>query len=196
MKKGIWQIIAMLITIAALGIAIPNAYANSTPQLCEHGGSPPVGGECLNLWGGAGGTGLVKTFGPGVANDQVTVQPINGRCQTGSDLTTLNCPYNGVPSGLTIVQFVDVAGQCIGDNGGANGDAKAGGFDGCNNVNTGFGGGYGTVFFVEQSTCPVGWNIFINFHWQWGILNYGGSGNGQQWYLNNASGDCLIPSSF
>lgn len=151
---------------------------------------------CLNAWNGGP---YVDTYSPGVTNDNFELQPIDGRCQTGSDLTTANCPYSGVPGGLLIVQieYLNDPGNCLGDFNGLSTDARAGAFDACNSTSSGTGGSYGTVFFEynavvdDQATCPPGSFQLYSFHWQDAGLNYTEPENGSPWYLNSYPLECV-----
>jgi hypothetical protein len=186
-----------LCTVLGFGLKVaPPASAQPLEQ-CDDSG------ECLNLWNGGP---YVNTF-TSTANDAVTIQYIDGRCDSG-DTTTPNCPYSGVPGGLLIFQLRNNVepGNCIGDFNGSSTDARVGGFDACNDPHTGQGGSYGTVFFWEQGRCPPGPGglqpvQYWSFHWPGGGLAYPGSGtfgsgqNGQPWYENTTTPDCLIQTS-
>ena len=193
--------ITALAVAAVLGIGLrvaPPAAAQPLEQCDDHG-------DCLNLWNGGP---YVNTYGGGSGNDAVSIQYIDGRCDSG-DTTTANCPYSGVPAGLLIFQLLNNVepGNCIGDFNGSSTDARVGGFDACNNPKSGTGGSYGTVFFWEPSnSCPPGAGglqpvQYWSFHWPGGGLAYPGSGTfgsgqtDQPWYENTTTPDCLIQTS-
>jgi hypothetical protein len=179
-------------TVLGLGPATA-ANAQSGYQICD------ISFTCLNAWNGGP---YVNTYSPAVSNDNFELQPIYDRCETGSDLTTPNCPYSGVPGGFLIVQieYLNDPGNCLGDFNGLSTDARAGAFDTCNNPSSGYGGSYGTVFFEYnavvdgQATCPPGHFQLYSFHWQYAGLNYPGAGNDEPWYLNTYPLDCLEQS--
>lgn len=182
---------AVLLAAGGVLVLTPSAHAQST-QICDSAS------ECLNAWSGGP---YVKTYSPNVSNDNFGEQAVAGRCRAGSALTTAGCPFANVPAGLPIIQvrYDNASNECVGDLNGSSGDAHAAVNTGCNNTVTGSGGGYGTLFIVNTSSsgCPSG-NLFVNVHWssnwnsQVGNLDYNGSGNGQQWWLNtNNRGDCL-----
>jgi hypothetical protein len=178
-----------LTAAASLALTAPPAGAVAH-QLCDN--SSPH--KCLNAWNGGP---LVKTYAPDVNNDNFDWQPVKGRCQAGSALTTANCPLPGTPAGELIVQiqYFNNPTACIGDNANNSGDAKAAEVAGfCNNTNTGTGGAWGSLFIIDtQTTCAPGYQPFLNVHWsnswndaRW--LGYPGSPvNGTQWFLNTAS---------
>jgi hypothetical protein len=197
MRRRIIGIVVGLIlalgTVSGLGLPVTAAYA-STYEICD------IGFACLNAWNGGP---YVNTYGPAVSNDNFELQPIDDRCKSGSDLTTTNCPYSGVPAGLLIVQIRYLnTGNCLGDFNGESGDARAGAFDACNNPSTGSGGSDGTVFFEynvvvdDQATCPPGHFELYSFHWQNGGLGYPGAGNDEPWYVNSEPLDCVEQAPF
>jgi hypothetical protein len=189
MHRRITGIVAGIILAlgAVSGVWLPATVAQAqSSQVCD------ISLACLNAWNGGP---YVNTYGPNVANDNFHIQPINGRCRAGSDLTTAGCPYAGVPAGHLIVQiqYLNHPGDCLGDLNGQSGSARASAFDACNSTSSGSGGSYGTVFFenVPSFGCPPGHFQLYSFHWQNGGLNYPGAGNGQPWYLNTTTPDCV-----
>jgi hypothetical protein len=180
-------------TVFGLGLSATAAHA-ATPEICD------LSDACLNAWNGGP---YVNTYGPAFKNDNFEIQPIDGRCAKGSDLTTANCPYSGVPKGLLIIQIKYInTGNCLGDFNGLSSDARAGAFDACNSTSTGTGGYYGTVFFEydvftnDQGTCPPGYFNIYSAHWPNGGLNYPQPGDNEPWYLNSNPPDCLNQGAY
>jgi len=192
-RRIIGAIAGIILALGAVsGLGLPATVAQATSyQICD------ISLACLNAWNGGP---YVNTYGPNTRNDNFHIQPIAGRCRAGSDYTTANCPYSGVPGGLLIVQiqYLNNPGDCLGDFNGLSGSARASAFDACNNPNTGSGGSYGTVFFeyVPSAGCPPGHFQLYSFHWQNGGLNYPGAGNDQPWYLNTTTPDCVQQGTF
>jgi len=182
--RSVAGVILALGMVFGLGVPATVAHASSYSQVCDSFL------KCLNAWNGGP---YVNTYGVDTPNDNFLVEPIAGRCKAGSDYTTPNCPFSGVPGNLLIVQiaYQNNPGNCLGDLNGDSGDARAGAFDACNNVNTGYGGSYGTVFYEapptgrEPASCPLGFYDFDSLHWPGGGLSYPGSGNDRPWYLNS-----------
>lgn len=158
------------------------------------------GNTCLNQWGGGPD---VKSYGPNVANDAWVVEQDPWRCNKG--VSTSTCPINGNPSGLPVVYIMDnnfsspYYGDCIGDYGNSQTDARAGVSSSCDSG--GANGGWGTVFLnVTGNGCPSGSSVFYNAHWStnWSNSGAGGiywaSGSGNQVYLNTRSPLCLFSS--
>lgn len=153
-------------TILILGIAGAAAAAGALParassghEVCDAVTAPPV--LCLNAWNQGPD---IKTYYPNAANNNVMVQGVD-RCGNG-DLTTANCPITGNPAGQFIYQVEYVGpgsfnGDCIGDNSGTGGANLVA----CNDVNTGFGGGLGTLQVAIHDGCPAGSNLGVNVHY-------------------------------
>jgi hypothetical protein len=194
MRKRITRTVAGVILVlgTVFGLEIPAtvAHASGHAAICDSLF------ECLNAWNGGP---YVNTYGPSAYNDHFLIQPIAGRCKSGSDYTTPNCPFSGVPGNLLIIQieYYNNPGNCLGDLNGDPGNARASAFDACNDPNTGFGGSYGTVFYElpptgrEPTGCFAGWYDFESFHWQGGGLYYSGSGNDRPYYLNVNPASCM-----
>ena len=193
---------ALIVAVGMLTGPVASPAFASTPEQCDDG---VPASKCLNLWNGAGGSGYINAYTSGVANDNVRLQFLPGRCNSidGYDSddyqTANNCPYNGVPAGLLVFQMVDGAGQCLGDYGNSSTDARLGGFDTCNNTGTGFGGGWGTVFFIGPSYCGIpGPDQYASFHWPNGGVGYNDS-NGSAVYENvdlANDANCISDTSF
>ncbi len=192
MRLRLIAVAAALLLSAGLAIISTSASADSGTQIC---GTQ----KCLNLWNG--GPGL-KTYSSGVVNDNYIEQFVKGRCIAGSWKTTANCPISGVPAGLDIVQISEthVANgnfHCVGDQNGDTTQADAESFDACNNLNTGQGGDYGTLFVMSDAAgCQANLGEFTNVHWssnwsggrRWLDANMGGNGN--QFFLNTTNSRC------
>lgn len=137
--------------------AAPAAHAAAFTEQCDQSGF------CMNTWNGGP---LIKSWHGTTANNNIAVQWINA-ARTQFELRT------------------NVAGGCVGDYGGRQGDARAASEDSCPSSGH---ADWGTVFTVDHSVCPAGWAGYKNQHW--GGYIYIGSGNGAQVYLNG-SVDCL-----
>jgi hypothetical protein len=151
------------------------AQAQSFEEQCDDSG------VCLNLWNGGP---YVQTYGGTTGNNNISIQWLPGR---GAGYFQLVNNVEGYPN-------------CLGDFNGEQGDARIGGFDTCNNPNTGYGGSWGTVFYMVRSNCPPGAGglvpeMYMSAHWPGGAINHPGSGNNQPWYENSSPGDCLVQTS-
>ena len=163
MKRRTGVILAGLAIILGVLYAAQPAYASqpaaaiSGHQVCDAVTGPPV--LCLNAWNEGPG---IKTYSPNVANNNVVVQGM-ARCGNG-DLSTVNCPITGNPTGQFIYQIEYVGpgsfnGDCIGEqNESGNATLVA-----CNNSN-GTGGGLGTLQEAAHFSCPSGFNSGVNVH--------------------------------
>lgn len=165
-----------------------NAFTNT--QIC-------TSQKCLNLWNGGP---EVRAYSPNVFNDNYREVLVKGRCAAGSYLTTQNCPVPGVPGGYYIVQLEETSVahgsfSCVGDQGGLSNQADAAGFDVCNNVNTGTGGDWGTLFVVVPDSCNNNLGELMNVHWSPSFsssryLLATPQTNGSQVFLNVESAYC------
>lgn len=170
--------------------AVPARAAGPTYEICASDNS-----ECYNAWGGGR---YIATYSPGSWDNNFVTQFIAGRCQAGSIYTTAGCPLSGTPAGLAIFQVKDLNnGYCAADLNGDPNNAYTEDTGWCNDPNTGYGGSWGTVKIMQGSTaCPnASWGA-VSVHWStsWSNLryeSYAGSGNGQQFYENIASGVCM-----
>ena len=188
---------AFLITLTVGGIAATTvpAHAALGIQICDN--------KCLNGWNGGS---VLKTYDPNVFNDNFVLDFVSGRCQSGSFLTTANCPISGVPAGLDIVQIKETYvangnNECVGDYQDMSGRADAETFDVCNNDQTGFGGDYGTIFVLGTDCGSQSWELF-NSHFSsnfgTGRRDLGSDFNsdGNQIYLNvNTPYFCMTESN-
>jgi hypothetical protein len=155
---------------------------------------PPIGnpgGEYLNDWNSGS---YVKTYTSPASNEDFVFVGVN-RCNNG-DYTTVNCPINGITSGLLIGQFEYTNGTCVGDLDNLTGNATAG-LDGCNETGyPGTGGGYGTIFVLfPGGGCPSGSGTYLSAHWATNGsttgLGWSGNSNGSQVYNNQTPAVCL-----
>lgn len=167
------------------------AHASPATEDCDWNGSPLF---CLNDWSGSGS---IASYQYGSAqNNNFYYQPVYGRCVAGSDRTTTGCPFPGVGAGHLIFQVVYANnGQCMGTVTGG-GNAGVGVLTGCNNVNTGYGGGVGTIYANSLGGCPSGTAGWYNSYWS----NADGSpqavrirdNNGDSVYVNQGlNGSCV-----
>jgi hypothetical protein len=188
---------------AALALSSGMAFATASPagavqpETCATTNTAPVqpAFACLNAWSGGP---LVKTEDPGTSNENFTIERVAGRCAAGSQLTTSGCPIAGIPAGFLIVQ-IRHGSQCVDDLNGSSTDAHVGSTGTCNNVNTGQGGSFGTIYVYGTPGCPTSsfplWSAKWSTSWpnSMGGLNYNGGGPGQQFWQNvHNVGACLM----
>jgi hypothetical protein len=166
-------------TAAAMALSLTlisaPAHASTFEEQCDDSN------VCLNLWNGGP---YVQTWQGLTGNNNIIIQWLPGR---GAGYFQLVNQVEGYPN-------------CIGDFNGSSTDARLGGFDQCNNPSTGYGGAWGTVFYMVQDRCPpgVGGEVpteYASLHWPGGFINHPGSGNDQPWYENSPTGDCLAQTS-
>lgn len=197
MKRLLRIIPLVAVLLASAGVAVTSAAPAGAVQqeICQPDASRNPEFPCLNAWNGGP---YVKAEGPGTTHEAFTQQDVFNRCESGTALTTSGCPIAGIPAGFLIVQLRYSNGQCVGDLGGASGDAHAG-LTTCNNPNTGQGGAFGTIFVSGATACQGGdgyWNAHWSSNWNGGLggLRITGSTNGSQFWLNvlNSAG-CLTP---
>jgi hypothetical protein len=126
------------------------------------------GGAYINAWNGGP---LIKVY-DGVTNNDGW-QPI---------INTYDGDYQFVFEGGGKYQ-----GWCIGDYGNSPSNASAGLVGGCGTN----GPGWGSLF--HEMDCGDNYVAFYNIHWG-GYLDPSGTGNGDQFYLNNSFEDCYYTS--
>jgi hypothetical protein len=186
-------LIAVLVAGAAVSVTGATPAGAFQQEICQANAALNPEFPCLNAWNGGP---YVKSYSPGVSNENFAEQDVFNRCESGSALTTNGCPIAGIPAGYLIVQLRYSNGQCVGDLNGASGDAHAA-LTTCNNPNTGQGGAYGTIFVARATSCSNGdgyWNAHWSSNWNGSLggLRISGNTNGSQFWLNvSNSAGCL-----
>jgi hypothetical protein len=189
------SLVAALAVPVGIGAVASPSQATTYDQFCG------TNNECLNDW--SNGTS-VRLYAPNVTNDAYYPDAVD-RCQSGSNLTTANCPISGIPAGYSIYQMKDErkANACIGN------DSSGGSYAtevGCNIESyPGNGGGYGTlVILITDGTCNGNYGDIVNAYWSnqfggWGSrASIGGQGgsSGSLVYLSDSSDWCWSHSLF
>jgi hypothetical protein len=192
-------VIASAILVGLLAFAKP-ASANVPHQICDDNG------YCLNDWNGY--AQYVRVYQNGVINNYFEVQYIdlcNGGDKVLDGQDGVYCPFSlahqdldATENGNLIFQIVDEnTGYCVGDAPGQSPNAYE---TGCNTVDTGTGGGYGTVWVLDPTGCGGGgYNSYVSRQWSDSsntllYLSYEtGDTNGSYIQLNTAypAGTCL-----
>lgn len=177
-------VLAILGMMLGIGFTAIPAHATGGTSWCNNA-SPPSAVTCLNAWYGGP---LVKSFAPGVANDNFNYYQDTGACNAG--LTSTNCPISGVPSNLEIIKVTFQGsgvyqGDCVGDYLNSQTNAAAG-LGSCSN--------WGTTIVVDTTSCASGTYFLVDAHFStnWSSrvgIGWQGDGNGQQIYLDE--GVCL-----
>jgi hypothetical protein len=146
-RKRVTVFLAAFSSIVALGIFAGGPASAQQTQICGNNGT----GYCMNDWNG-------KDFGPvdmyygGSSHEDFIAQGID-RCN--GYVVTMTCPFQDSDLdseyyGDPIVQIEYVpSGECLSGVDGASGYLQVV-LDYCNNVGTGSGGGYGTVYIIDK----------------------------------------------
>lgn len=145
MKRVALFLAALSVVALSIFSGIP-ASAQSN-QICGNNGS----GYCMNDWNG-------KSFGPvdmyygGSSHEDFIAQGIN-RCN--GFVVTMTCPFQDTQldqeyynDPIVQIEYVP-SGECLSGVDGASGAAQVV-LDYCNNVDTGSGGGYGTIYIIDK----------------------------------------------
>lgn len=162
LRKRTALIIGVIGITAGVLILAPatSAFAQSYNQWCiaTHG--------CLNNWSDGP---YVKNYNPNFIQNAIDLVQDTSRCNGG--WTSTNCPIQGIPSGLQIVEIKNEDpnsfwwGYCFGDFNGSPTDAKVGDNVTCDNG--GANGGYGIIYIYTPGYyfgCP-GQSVFVNARW-------------------------------
>jgi hypothetical protein len=162
------------------------APASGRSQFCNN----QAVSQCMNDWNNAG---TVKTYTPGVTNNDYEFDYIYGLCKAGSDQSTAGCPITGIPAGYVIFSYYDPrTGKCI-DLGPAektcsytySGQVNVQGINvpGCPTT-----GAWFTATNKYYSNKYGGWSHAVGYYW------YGGDGSTV--YQGNSGRICQIESVY
>ena len=171
MIKKIMIILSGLFLVVGLtGIFAPNALAGTGNEWCL----TSTASKCINAWGGGPFVKLATGHLTGPNNDFTVVG-------AGGGNVTLRFSGNS--------SWAD--GQhCIGDafNDPDRADTS---LDICNGVDY----GWGTLFTVGGSGCPIGYSWFHNNHWGGYLGPQDSNTNGSPFYLNKGTKFCYLSTS-
>jgi len=166
----ITAVLTCVSVVVGIGLTATAAYAQQT-EICGTAPGYVPSFPCLNAWNG--GPDL-NTYTPGASDEDFQLEVVDRSGVYYDQIEYL--PYD----------------TCVGDgDGGSSTDARAVMTDACNGAN-GYGGSYGTLFLLEDDSCPLGYKFF-NVHWG-GLLSYSGvpeGGDGDAFYLNTALSYCM-----
>lgn len=144
------------------------APATTYDELCDQGNQF----QCINDWNDGSS---VQKYAFNYTNDAYGLQAVD-RCQSGSNLSTANCPISGIPAGYGIYQIRDQrkSNKCVGTPGGQVGGSLAS-ETGCNSTSyPGTGGGLGTLVIIATGNgCYTNDDVLIDSYW----TNNGGGWN-------------------
>ncbi len=191
MKRAL-AVLVMFIPLAVLGFTSGTpANASTYTQVCD-----AAFGACLNA---AGGGPFVKAYQTNLgAYDDFEVSFVYGYCAAGSDLTTANCGYPGVPAGHVVFQLRYAGGgtwngHCAGDEYNDPDNALMS-LDSCGGAGAS-GAGWGTVFWGNAGPgCPSGSSTYQSFHGTGEQLGPVG-GPGSEWIENASPASCMKQST-
>ena len=191
-------IASVALAIAGLATASTSAMAQPNPGVSDIGAA-----WYLNEWGGnTAAGGPVKIYQAGANNEYWGIQNIDRCNSTPAGTVTHTCPFqlgsglNDTYFGRSIVQFYyrPHPTTCVGA------DTTTGGAinRSCNNVDSGTGGGTGTVQIINTFQNPFRYDV-INLYFTGQFNNHenfmcsAGKFNGAAINLSHAAGSCGAP---
>lgn len=145
--KRVTLFLSVLSSVAVFSIFSSNPVSAVQNQICGNNGS----GYCMNDWNGLS-FGPVRMYYGGSSHEDFIAQGIN-RCN--GFVVTTTCPFQNTTLDLEyygdpIVQIEYVpSDECLSGVDGGEGALQVV-LDYCNNVSTGSGGGFGTVYIIDQ----------------------------------------------